>query len=369
MHAVGAEDDLRALYSQAPEQWPQPHLDEGVEHRELGLLPPMPEPKTNPTTAEKVELGKKLFFDPRLSGSQQLACATCHDPQLGWGDGRSTAFGHDRQLGARNSQSIINSGYMTTLFWDGRAGSLEEQALEPIVNPIEMHNTLAGAEATLNAIPGYVELFRAAFGVEHIERTQIAQALAAFQRTIVSRKSRFDRFLDGEHALLSEEELLGLHLFRTRARCMNCHSGPLLSDGQFHNLGLHFYGRRLEDLGRYHVTGRPADVGRFRTPGLRDAMFTGPWMHNGRITDMTSLLRMYNHGMARRNPTADQADDPLFPVTSPLLQPLDLDEYDIAALKAFMHALSARPRPVRPPELPPSIDNAHLAIDRDSKQP
>ncbi len=355
--ASAEEPDLRSLYSKPPAEWPAPQLDEGVELRELGRLPPVPEPGDNPTTPAKVELGKKLFFDPRLSGSRQIACASCHDPQLGWGDGRRTAIGHDRQLGRRNSQSILNSGYFEPLFWDGRAESLEQQALQPIVDPREMHNTLDDAEASLNAIAGYRDEFRAVFGTENIERRHIAQALAAFQRTVVSRKSRFDLFLEGRHDALSDQELEGLHLFRTKARCLNCHNGPEFSDQKFHNLGMHFFGRSLEDLGRYEVTGQPEDVGRFRTPGLRDVMFTGPWMHNGLFEDMDSVLRQYNVGMVRPKPAADQRDNPLFPRTSSLIRPLELDTDELAALKAFMEAISTRPHNVNPPPLPPPSPN------------
>jgi len=346
--------DLRMLYNKPPADWPAPELDEGIALRELGLLPAMAAPGDTPALADRVELGKQLFFDPRLSGSGQIACASCHDPQLGWGDGRRTAIGHDRQTGPRNSQSLLNIGYFEPLFWDGRAETLEEQALQPVVDPLEMHNTLTEAEATLNAIPGYRQAFREVFGVEAIERRQIAQALAAFQRTVVSRQSRFDRFLEGEQDALTDQELAGLHLFRTKARCLNCHNGPEFSDRKFHNLGLHFFGRSLEDLGRYEITGRPEDVGAFRTPGLRDVMFTGPWMHNGLFQEMDSILRMYNAGMPRPKPRAEHRDNPLFPTTSPLLKPLRLKPEELTALKAFLGSISTRPRLIQPPTLPPA---------------
>lgn len=350
--ALGGETDLRALYSQPPEDWPAPHLSEGVEHRELGPLPPCPSRRTTPP--------------PRPGSSSAGSCSSTHDcpararspapaaTTRSWAsDGRRKAIGHDRQIGHRNSQTILNSGYLSSLFWDGRADSLEEQALAPIVDPSEMHNTLEEAAATLNAIPGYRAAFANAFQVERISREEIAQALAAFQRTVVSRRSRFDRFLDGEHEVLTTAELRGLHIFRTSGRCLNCHNGPLFTDGQFHNLGLHFFGRRLEDLGRYEITGDKSDVGAFRTPGLRDVMFTGPWMHNGLFHDMDGILRMYNSGMARPKPREAHRDDPLFPTTSSLLKRLHLDEDDLAALRAFLEAISTRPRNMEPPELPP----------------
>jgi cytochrome c peroxidase len=302
-----------------------------------------------------VELGRQLFFDPRLSGSGQIACASCHDSQLGWGDGRDQALGHDRQRGPRNAMTLLNVGHFERLFWDGRADGLEGQALKPITNPVEMHNTLDAMLKTLNDIPAYRQEVEAIFGSENIEKHHVAQALAAFQRTIVSRTSRVDEFLKGDREALSGQELRGLHLFRTKARCMNCHDGPLLSDRQFHNTGLHYYGRKYEDLGRYEVTGDPEDAGRFRTPSLRDIAVTGPWMHNGLFPTLEGIINMYDAGGVHPEPDPDEVDDPLFPETSRLLQPLELTSAEKEALEAFLRALSEIPARVRAPEtLPPS---------------
>ena len=349
------EDRLRSIYSQPPEKWPEPHVEEGVEVREIGPLPPVQAPEENPTTPARVELGRQLFFDPRLSGSGQIACASCHDSQLGWGDGRDQALGHDRQRGPRNAMTLLNVGHFERLFWDGRADGLEGQALKPITNPVEMHNTIDDMLKTLNGIPEYRREVEAIFGSETIDEQHVARALAAFQRTITSRTSRVDEFLKGDEGALSGQELRGLHLFRTKARCMNCHDGPLLSDRQFHNTGLHYYGRKYEDLGRYEVTGEPKDAGRFRTPSLRDVAITGPWMHNGLFPTLEGIINMYDAGGVHPEPDPDEADDPLFPETSPLLQPLELTSAEKEALETFLRALSETPARVRAPEtLPPS---------------
>ena len=201
--------------------------------------------------------------------------------------------------------------------------------------------------ARLNRIDEYARKFVAAFDGEGATAEGIGKALAAFVRTIRSRRSRFDLFAGGDYERLSDREIEGLHLFRTRARCMNCHHGTLFSDGKFHHTGLSYYGRRFEDLGHYEVTGKPADRGKFRTPSLRDLQFTGPWMHNGLFVDFRGILNMYNHGMTRRRePRTGE------PTLSPLIQPLDLVPAEIDALEAFLATLNRRPHNLRPPHLP-----------------
>ncbi|MGL4511460.1 MAG: cytochrome-c peroxidase [Lacipirellulaceae bacterium] len=345
---------LRALYATTPDKWPAPTLDPGVAHHELGTPGPVAHPKKNPATAAKVELGRLLFFDPRLSGSGQLACASCHDPDLGWADGRTASFGHNRHLLARNAPSILNGGRRATLFWDGRAASLEEQAHMVMTNADEMHSGDTVVVENLTEIPQYVERFRAVFGIERPAMSEVAMALAAFERTVVGASTRFDSFIRGRQAALTDDALAGLHLFRTDARCMNCHNGPLLTDDKFHNLGLSLYGRRFEDLGRYNHTKQPEDVGKFRTPSLRDVTQTAPYMHNG-LFDLDELLRLYGAGMPRERRRRDQLDDPLFPQKSPLVQPLGLNEQDRADLKAFLGSLSQPRRRIAPPELPPGL--------------
>jgi cytochrome c peroxidase len=353
----GAEYDklaatLRVAYAKPPAEWPAPTLDPGVPHVELGVVPPAPFPKENPFSKEKAELGKLMFFDPRVSGSGQIACASCHDPDLSWADGRTTSFGHGRTMLKRNSPTILNIGHTQSLFWDGRAASLEQQATEVVLNQDEMRNDAATVAARLTRVPAYPAMFRAAFGEDKISLERVAQAIATYERTIASRPNAFDRFLRGKPDALSDAAVRGLHLFRTEARCLNCHNGPTLSDGRFHNENLTYYGRKFEDLGRYRVTKDPADVGRFKTPTLRNISRTGPYMHNGLFPHLEGVLRAYNAGMGTIRRKPEQKDDPLFPVKSPHLRSLGLNDHDLADLRAFLESLAEVGLRVRP-DLPP----------------
>ena len=342
---------LRSVYQAPPTTWPAPDVDPGVAWSEIGLLPPAPEPAGNPGNPAKVELGKRLFFDPRVSGSGQIACASCHDPDLGWADGRTTSYGHRREPLRRNSPGLMNIGYMPALFWDGRASSLEDQARQVLLNPQEMSATPDSIVKEVSAVPEYRDAFREAFHDDAITVESVSKALAAFERSIVGGRSPFDKFLKGDRTALSDEAVRGMDLFRGSARCMNCHNGPTFSDGQFHDLGLSYYGRELEDLGRYKVTEKAEDVGRFRTPSLRNIGATGPYMHNG-LFELTGVLNAYNAGMATLRRKPHQAEDPLFPTKSPHLRPLGLNKQDIADLKAFLESLTEPKLRVRAPELP-----------------
>lgn len=333
-------DCLRQVYARPIAEWPAPTVDAGAVWQELAPLPDAPPaPADNPQTPEKIALGKRLFEDPRLSRSGQIACASCHDRQLGWGDGRSVSFGHDRQAGKRNAMNVSMAAFSSPLFWDGRAATLEAQALHPIQDSAEMAFSPRELEKRLNRETDYPTAFAQVFGEKRITMSRVAQALASYQRSLVPRFNRFDRFLDGQRGVLTDQQLWGLHLFRTQARCMNCHSGPALTDNRFHNLGLHFYGRSKEDLGRYRVTGDPADSGKFRTPTLRGVGKTGPYMHNGGFIELRGVVNMYNAGMPRPQPRAGQENDPLFPQTDPLLQPLDLHRTELEAITAFLQTL------------------------------
>jgi cytochrome c peroxidase len=347
---------LRDTYSQPATNWPAPHLDDEIKpyFRDIGLLPLVPYPTNNPYTDAKAELGKKLFFEPRLSGSGQISCASCHDPDLAFADGRTVSFGHERRELKRNAPTILNTAFNENLFWDGRADSLEQQAIDVINHPDEMHSSAEIVRARLGAIPEYTNAFTAVFGSPEIALERVGQAIATFERTITSRGNQFDSFLRGDPNALSDEAIRGLHLFRTDARCLNCHHGPNFTDGKFHNEGLTYYGRKLEDLGRYEVTKDPADVGKFKTPTLRNIARTAPYMHNG-LFDLDGVLNMYNAGMptVRRKP--EQKDDPLFPVKSPHLRSLGFNRQDLADLKAFLEALTETRLRMRPPELPPEI--------------
>ena len=260
---------------------------------------------------------------------------------MAFADGRRVSFGHDRQSGRRNAPSLVMSGYSPALFWDGRGGTLEQQAMHPIVDPMEMAFDIPQLLQRLNTDSAYREQFAQVFGSGPITTEHTAQALATFQRTLVSatRNTPFEQLLRGRPQRMSDEQLYGLHLFRTKARCMNCHFGPALSDEQFHNVGLSYYGRKYEDLGRYEVTRKPEDAGAFRTPSLRLVMKTGPWMHNGLFVNMEGTLAFYNMGMPRPQPNAKQLDDPLFPRTSDRLKTLNLDKDELRALRSFLDTL------------------------------
>ena len=343
--------ELRKLYSQDKSKWPNAHLEQGVIAKEIGLLESVEFPTNNPFSFEKLDLGEKLFHDGNLSRTRQIACASCHEPELGWGDGKRTSFGHNRQRGRRNAPTIENIAFSTHFFWDGRAKTLEQQALMPIQDPLEMNFTLPELVQRLSDIAAYREAFKKAFGDEIITTERIAMALATYQRTITSRLSAFDRFLLASEQkderfkriyanAMSDEAIIGMHLFRTKAGCMNCHHGPTFSDNKFHNIGLTYYQREYEDLGQYNVTKNTDDVGKFKTPSLRGVMNSKPWMHNGLFSSMRGILNFYNAGGAKY---VKKENDPMSPHTSELLKPLALNQQEIEALMAFLEAISGPP--------------------------
>lgn len=332
--------ELRLAYAGPPETWPRPTLHEGAVFTEFAPLPPVEHPADNPFSEAKAALGQRLFDDPGLSQSGQIACASCHARELGFGDGVRTSFGHDRQRGRRNAQSLFTVAWVKPLFWDGRSPDLEDQALHPLIDPKEMAAAdLLEVEQRVASEPAYAADFKAAFGDEQVTVRRISMALATFQRTLRPRGGRFERFVRGDSRALNDQQLKGLHLFRTRGGCANCHNGPLLTDMRFHNLGLHFYGRELQDLGRYEVTQASEDVGRFRTPSLRGLPQTGPYMHNGLFPSVEATVNFYTAGGAHPRPRAGQEKDPLFPATDPLLRRLDLTPEDREALAAFLATL------------------------------
>ena len=330
---------IQKAYQGPVSTWPAPTIDAGVQWQELSALPDIaPAPQNNPVTEAKIQLGKQLFFDPLLSRNQDVACASCHQPELGFSDGASVSTGHMQRTGRRNSPSIVMSGFTHKPFWDGRTTSLEEQSLKPIEDPVEMGFSIDQLVLRLQTSMTYKTQFAAAFAAP-ISAQTIAQALASYQRSVLPHATAFEQFMRGNREALNAKQLHGLHIFRTKGRCMNCHNGVALSDDQFHNLGLTYYGRQYEDLGRYEVTENAADVGRFRTPSLRLVGQTGPWMHNGLFPHLWGVINMYNAGMPQNKPRADQLDDPLFPITSPLIKPLGLTELERENLEAFLRSL------------------------------
>jgi cytochrome c peroxidase len=332
--------ELRQMYSGKPDTWPKPWLEKGAQYRELGPLPEVKYPEDNQPSKERADLGRKLFDSPILSESGQFACSSCHNPELGFGDGIKTAFGHDRQRGKRNSPHLFAAAWQENFFWDGRAKSLEEQALGPIQNPIEMAGMRNTVEKRINKNPEWKAEFKTAYGIDKIRLEDIARAIANYERTIKPRRSNWDDVFgkDGINAL-DDNELKGLHLFRTKARCMSCHNGPLFTDDKFHNLGLTYYGRLYEDKGRFGVTGQKEDMGRFKTPSLRNVSRTGPYMHNGLFPSLEGLINMYNAGAFHPKPSEKQLNDPLFPVTDEILVELNLTDEEKQQLLAYLKTL------------------------------
>lgn len=329
---------LRQAYARPLAQWPAPTVEGQVRWREMAPATTPDLPSTVPYPLLK--LGIRLFFDPALSASGKIACASCHRPEHAYADTLAVTPGHAGRKGRRNAPALVGVASANHLFWDGRAPTLEDQALGPIADPAEMAMDLKELPARLAAIPGYAEEFTAAWGDREVTLARVQTALAAYQRTLVPARTAFDAFLAGDSTAFDDQQLLGLHLFRTKARCMTCHNGPALNDNEFHNLGLSYFGRKYEDLGRYNVTGRIEDVGKFRTPTLRNISRSGPWMHNGLFRSLRGIINMYNAGMFHPKPAnAAQASDPRFPVTSTLIKPLNLDERELQALEAFLKTL------------------------------
>ena len=329
-----SKENLRSIYSRPSGTWPKPFTDEGVYWKELGLLPGSPLEKQMDSLKDVIELGKILFFDTRLSGSGKVSCATCHQPELNWTDGKEKSIGHEGALNKRNSPTIQNSWFYKKLFWDGRAKDLQDQAFAPINSESEMHSEMHEVMRSLSKSKTYKGLFKKAFGDDGIDPFKMTEAIATFEKTVVSGKSRFDEFIDGDKKALNNSELRGLHLFRTKARCINCHNGPLLSDNSFHNSG--FSGK---DEGLYKVTHKEEDMRKFKTPSLRDVSKTGPWMHDGSMKNLEQIVSRYNH-----------AKFP--PGTDLLIKNLGLSNKETKDLIAFLNAISAPALPFIKPVLP-----------------
>lgn len=345
------EDSLRILYARPVAEWPAPNIDKGLLYEELSALP-YDSAWLKVEKDPQVKLGQILFFDPRLSASSQISCSSCHDPEIAWGDARRVSLGTDHLQGSRNSMSLLNIGARKSFFWDGRSKSLEDQVLNPIAAHHEMNMETPMLAKKIAGIEGYKSLFKKAYGSEQVSLDKIVKAIVAFESVIKSRQSRFDEFVRGKYTALNDEEIQGLDLFRRKARCINCHNGTYFTDEQFHNIGLTYYGREYEDLGRYNVTKLAKDVGRFKTPSLRDVMKTGPWMHNGLFDNMTGIINMYNSGMHQLDDKAKDKSDTLYPKTDVILQPLKLTKEEKQALVAFLDAITATQYKMRRPELP-----------------
>lgn len=301
-------------------------------------LESIPIPEDNPMSTEVLELGQMLFFDPRLSGNNDLSCASCHEPSKGYGDGRATFEMTNGEAGARNSPTIINAGYYTTYFWDGRANSLEEQALGPIQNPNEMNQDIDELIQELNSINGYSERFRQAFP-DGLTIQNLAKAIAAFERQIVVNNTPYDQFLNGDTNALTDRELRGLELFSGKAMCSTCHNGPNLSDNNFYNVGL-----ESKDEGLYALTKKAGDMGKFRTSGLYGITHTAPYMHDGSLKTLEDVIDYYNEGGGEHRNKSFYLKN--------FMSPIGLTDGEKADLLAFLKVLSGEEPVFTKPELP-----------------
>jgi cytochrome c peroxidase len=303
-------------------------------------FPDMPIPADNPMTEEGVALGRKLFYEKKLSGDNTMSCAACHAPQNAFADPNQFSTGIDGSVGTRNAMALINLGWDSFYFWDGRAKTLEELILEPVENPIEMHEEWSNAISELSQEVEYRNMFYQAYGDEGITKYTAAKAIAQFIRTMISGNSKFDVMYkaennlplnDAEQALYSSvtpEELGGYDLFKSLngADCFHCHNGPLMRVEKFSNNGLDAV---FSDPGRFMVTGDPSDEGKFKVPTLRNIAYTAPYMHDGRFQTLDEVIDHYSHNIVV-SPTID----PLIEFASQ--GGVQLDAFEKNLLKAFL---------------------------------
>lgn len=323
----------------------------------LAPLPPPPIPKDNPNSAEKIALGKQLFWDGRLSGDSSMPCVSCHLPTLGWGDAGEISRGYPGTKHWRNSQTVLNSAYYNKLFWEGSVTSLENQAPSAAEGGVAGNGDPSVMEMRLRFIPAYVQSFKNVFGTEWPRMNDAYRAIAAYQRTVVSDTSKvpFDRYAKGDKQALNDAQKRGMALYNGKAGCIQCHNGPLASDQKFYALGVpdhpafkedtllqvthrwqqyqkgvpeNQYRNAVGDMGLYYVTKNPKDIGKFRVPSLREVKYTGPYMHNGVFATLAEVVDFYDRGGgAGVNKTS-------------LLKPLHLTAAEKQYLLAFIDALS-----------------------------
>ena len=276
-------------------------------------LPPVPVPAGNPVTADAFRLGKKLFYDRSLSNQDALSCASCHLPSHGFSDPHDVSLGFHGALGIRHAPTLLNAAYLPSQFWDGRAQSLEMQIIEPATNPFEMDNTAKGVVANLQKNPEYPPLFQQVFGTPDITVARVENAVASYERTLLSGNSAFDRYeYGGDKTALTAEQVRGLAIFRDpdRGNCAVCHTinahYALFTDGKFHNIGegVDVEGK-FDDTGRFDQTDVASDMGAFETPTLRDVADTGPYMHDGKIKSLDEVVQYYA-GQGNSNPNLDK---------------------------------------------------------------
>ncbi|MFD2640808.1 cytochrome-c peroxidase [Pseudomonas japonica] len=297
-------------------------------------------PNNNPLTERKISLGKKLFFDRRLSHDSVLSCSTCHDPTLGFAENRTVSFSaHGKNL-ERNAPSVFNTGYLPSLGWDGRFSSLEIQVSQPFSQDNDMGITIDEAISKIESLPDYQGLFEDAFG-RSIDSKAIAEALASYQRSLVSGDSRFDDYLfKGNREAITKQEQRGYEIFIGKASCINCHDifhpsvnslgggFAVFSDFRFHNLGVGYENGKMKDTGRYWVTRKMEDWGAFKTPMLRNIELTPPYMHDGSLSTLQDVVEFYNKGGIKN------------PNLAPGIRPLYLSDDEVQAIVMFLKSLT-----------------------------
>jgi cytochrome c peroxidase len=306
-------------------------------------LPPVPIPANNPPTADTVALGRKLYYDTKLSSDNSVACATCHRPEKGFGDGLPVSTGINGSTGGRSAPVVTNSAYYTLQFWDGRASMLEDQAGGPMQNPIEMGHTDMGVVKALSADPSYVAQFEEAWGAGPITFEKVVYSIASFERTVISGNSPFDKYqYGGDKTAMSAAAIRGLALYKDPAKgnCAVCHSigetTSLFTDNKFHNLGVGIDSKgKLRDKGRADVTKNSADEGAFKTPILRNIALSAPYMHDGSLKTLKEVIDFYVGG-GNSNPHLD-----------PQIKVLKLNARERADLEEFLKALTG--------EMPPDV--------------
>jgi cytochrome c peroxidase len=301
-----------------------------------------PHPEDNLPTPQRVELGKKLFFDPRLSGDGNMSCATCHNPLLGWSDGLPTGKGVKSMVLDRASPTVVNTAFNSIQMWDGRKKSLEDQAMGPMEATVEMNMDTKKLFTWLNGSEGYRALFQEAYPGQPIDANSLSKAIASFERTVVSNTSPFDQWVAGKKDAMSPEQVKGFALFidPNKGNCAACHAGPNFTDNSFHNLGLPSFGKENPDMGRYAQRPVASLKGAFKTPTVREAASTAPYFHDGSARTLEELVEFYaKGGVVKTN-------------LSKSMKELPLTKEEMAQLVSFMNALSSPPKPFVLPTLP-----------------
>lgn len=329
----------------------------------LAAVGPAPENQANLSTPDKIALGKQLFFDRRLSGDGTMSCASCHLPELAFTDGEAVSLSYPTTRNWRNAPTLINVGHYRRLFHDGRAASLEEQALFPMLSAFEMNQNLDFLEEEIRSVPEYAAAFQKVFGSPDTSRERIAMAIAVFERSLISKNAPLDRFLAGDERALSEKARKGYEIFMGKGHCADCHDGAILSDERFHALrtpehpdfqndprvaatrrfvakitGFAEFRTIAEDPGRFLISKDKKDWLAFRTPTLREIAKTGPYMHNGIFATLDAVIEFFNQGGGTGNTS---------------LTPLGLAAAEKEALKTFMtEALTGDDLAMKPPVIP-----------------